>query len=63
MNDPHHDLGAATFTASQDPACDDAELLRRIGQGDDDDVMAAFCREHGRVVFAQVQLVSMSESL
>ena len=57
MNDPHRDVGAATFTASHDPACDDAGLLRRIGQGDED-AMAAFYREHGRVVFAQVLLVA-----
>ena len=56
MNDPHRDLGAATFTASHDPACDDVELLRRIGQGDED-AMASFYREHSRVVFAQVLLV------
>ena len=56
MNDPHGDAGAATFTASHDGACDDAGLLRRIGQGDED-AMAAFYREHGRVVFAQVLLV------
>ena len=56
MNDPHQDVGAPTFTASHDPARDDAGLLRRIGQGDED-AMAAFYREHGRVVFAQVLLV------
>jgi len=56
VNDPHRDLGAATFTASHDPACDDVELLRRIGQGDED-AMASFYREHSRVVFAQVLLV------
>jgi RNA polymerase sigma-70 factor (ECF subfamily) len=57
VNDPHRDVGAPTFTASPDPACDDAGLLRRIGQGDED-AMAAFYREHGRVVFAQVLLVA-----
>ena len=57
MNDPCRDVGATTFTASHDPACGDAELLRRIGQGDED-AMAAFYREHGRVVFAQVLLVA-----
>ena len=57
MNDPHRDVGAPTFTASHHPACDDAGLLRRIGQGDED-AMAAFYREHGRVVFAQVLLVA-----
>ncbi len=44
MNDPHRDVSAATFTASHDPACDDAGLLGRIGQGDED-AMAAFYRE------------------
>jgi len=57
VNDPHRDVGALTFTANHDPACDDAGLLRRIGQGDED-AMAAFYREHGRVVFAQVLLVT-----
>ena len=56
MNDPHRDVGAATFSASHAPACDDAGLLRRIGQGDED-AMASFYREHGRVVLAQVLLV------
>jgi RNA polymerase sigma-70 factor, ECF subfamily len=59
VNDPHRDTGAAAFTASRDPAYGDAEsqLLRRIGQGDED-AMAAFYREHGRVVLAQVLLVT-----
>jgi RNA polymerase sigma-70 factor, ECF subfamily len=57
VNDPHRDPDAATLTTSHDPACYDAELLRRIGQGDED-AMAAFYREHGRVVFAQVLLVA-----
>jgi RNA polymerase sigma-70 factor (ECF subfamily) len=57
VNDPHRDVGAPTFTASRSPACDDAELLRRIGRGDED-AMASFYREHGRVVFAQVLLVA-----
>ena len=56
MNDPHRDAGATTFTTSRDPACDDAGVLRRIGEGDED-AMAAFYREHGRVVLAQVLLV------
>jgi len=47
MNDPQRDAGAATFTASHDGARDDVQLLRRIGQGDED-AMAAFYREHGR---------------
>jgi RNA polymerase sigma-70 factor, ECF subfamily len=57
MNDPHGNAGAATFTASHDAARDDVQLLRRIGQGDED-AMAAFYREHGRVVLAQVLLVT-----
>ena len=32
MNEPHRDLGTAVFIASREPACDDAELLRRIGR-------------------------------
>jgi len=57
VNDPHRDVGAATFPASNDPACEDAGLLGRIGQGDED-AMATFYREHGRVVLAQVLLVT-----
>jgi RNA polymerase sigma-70 factor (ECF subfamily) len=57
MNDPHRDAGGPTFTASLDPGCEDAGLLRRIGRGDED-AMAAFYREHGRVVLAQVLLVT-----
>ncbi len=57
MNDPHREVGAATFPASHDPACDDAGLLGRISQGDED-AMAAFYRAHGRVVLAQVLLVT-----
>jgi len=56
VNDRHWGVGAAAFLSSYDPACDDAGLLRRIGQGDED-AMAAFYREHGRAVFAQVLLV------
>jgi RNA polymerase sigma-70 factor (ECF subfamily) len=56
VNDPHRDAGAATLTTSRAPGCDDTQLLRRIGQGDED-AMAAFYREHGRVVLAQVLLV------
>jgi len=56
MDDPHRDVGAPIFTASRVDACDDVQLLRRIGQGDED-AMAAFYREHGRVVLAQVLLV------
>jgi RNA polymerase sigma-70 factor, ECF subfamily len=57
VNDPPRNTGAATFTASHDPACDDAGLLGRIGQGDQD-AMAAFYREHGQVVLGQVLLVT-----
>jgi RNA polymerase sigma-70 factor (ECF subfamily) len=57
MNDPHGDAGAATFTAGRGDARGDAGLLRRIGQGDED-AMAAFYREHGQVVLAQVLLVT-----
>jgi len=57
VNDPHRDAGAATIAASRDPSRDDGQLLRRIGQGDED-AMAAFYREHGRVVLAQVLLVT-----
>jgi RNA polymerase sigma-70 factor, ECF subfamily len=56
VNDRHRDAGAAILPASCDPACDDAWLLRRIGQGDEN-AMAAFYRKHGRVVLAQVLLV------
>ena len=57
MNDPHRNSGAAAFADRRDSACDDAELLRRIGKGDED-AMAAFYREHGKVVLAQVLLVT-----
>jgi RNA polymerase sigma-70 factor (ECF subfamily) len=56
MNDPHGGAGAATFTARPDVACDGAQVLHRIGQGDES-AMAEFYREHGRVVLAQVLLV------
>ena len=56
MSDLRGDAGAAIFTVSRDGACDDAALLRRIGQGDED-AMAASYREHGRVVLGQVLLV------
>jgi RNA polymerase sigma-70 factor, ECF subfamily len=55
VNDPHRDGGATTLAASRDRSCD-GRLLRRIGQGDED-AMATFYREHGRVVLAQVLLV------
>ena len=57
MNDRQPDAGATTLATSPGPASDDAQLLRRIGQGDES-AMAAFYREHGRVVFAQVLLVA-----
>jgi RNA polymerase sigma-70 factor, ECF subfamily len=62
VSDPHREAGAPTFTASRDPAGDDGSLLSRIGQGDED-AMAAFYREHGRVVFAQVLLVTAERVL
>ncbi len=57
MNDLHGDAGATTFTASNDGGCGDVQLLRRIARGDED-AMAAFYREHGQVVLAQVLLVT-----
>jgi RNA polymerase sigma-70 factor, ECF subfamily len=57
VNDPRGDPGAAIFTGGQDGACADVGLLRRIGRGDED-AMAEFYREHGRVVLAQVLLVT-----
>jgi RNA polymerase sigma-70 factor, ECF subfamily len=57
MSEPRGDADAPIFTVSRDGACGDAALLRRIGQGDED-AMAVFYREHGRVVFAQVLLVT-----
>ena len=62
MNDPHRNRGAVVVPATRDPAGDDATLLRRIGQGDED-AMAAFYRQHGRVVFAQVLLVAGDRAL
>ena len=57
MNVPHKDAGTAAGTAGRVSAAADAELLSRIGAGDED-AMAAFYREHGRVVLAQVLLVT-----
>jgi len=57
VNDPHRDSGAPIITVSRIPSCDDAQLLRRIGQGDEN-AMAAFYRQHGRAVLAQVLLVT-----
>jgi RNA polymerase sigma-70 factor, ECF subfamily len=57
VNDPDPDAGAAILRRAGDgPACDDAWLLRRIARGDEN-AMAAFYREHGRVVLAQLLLV------
>jgi RNA polymerase sigma-70 factor, ECF subfamily len=56
VSDPHRDGGAAPLAASRGESRDDGQLLRGIGQGDED-AMAAFYREHGRVVLAQVLLV------
>jgi RNA polymerase sigma-70 factor, ECF subfamily len=56
VNDLHRDGGAAALPASRDPVGGDADLLGKIGQGDEN-AMAAFYREHGRVVLAQVLLV------
>jgi RNA polymerase sigma-70 factor, ECF subfamily len=57
VNDPHRDTGAATLATGRVPSCDGACLLPRIGEGDEN-AMAAFYREHGRVVLAQVLLVT-----
>ena len=62
MNDPPRTAGAAAFADRHDPAGDDAESLRRISKGDED-AMAAFYRAHGRVVFAQVLLVTGERAL
>lgn len=62
MDDPHRNAGAAACADRYDPACDDAELLRRIGKGDED-AMAAFYREHSKVVLAQVLLVTGERAL
>jgi RNA polymerase sigma-70 factor, ECF subfamily len=62
MNDSRWDGGAPALAASHDPGYDDAGLLGRIGQGDED-AMAAFYRDHGRVVFAQVLLVTGERAL
>jgi RNA polymerase sigma-70 factor (ECF subfamily) len=62
VNDPHRIAGAAAFADRRDPACDDAELLRRMSKGDED-AMTAFYREHGRVVLAQILLVTGERAL
>ena len=50
------DAGAAVITASLGDDRDEAQLLRRIGEGDET-AMAAFYREHGRVVTAHILLM------
>jgi RNA polymerase sigma-70 factor, ECF subfamily len=62
VSDPQRDVGVTTFITAHDGARDDAELLRRIAQGDES-AMAAFYREHGRVVLAQVLLVTGERTL
>ncbi len=57
MNDLGTNAGAATFTATPGAASGDTALLGRIGRGDED-AMAAFYRENGRVELAQVLLVA-----
>ncbi len=56
MSDPYRQVGTAAPTPGHWAAPGDAGLLGRIAQGDAD-AMALLYREHGRVVFAQVQLV------
>lgn len=62
VDDPHRNSGAAPFAGSRSPAGADAELLHRIGAGDED-AMAAFYREHATVVLAQVLLVTGERAL
>jgi RNA polymerase sigma-70 factor, ECF subfamily len=62
VSDPQRDVVVTTFTIAHDGARDDAELLRRIAQGDEG-AMAAFYREHGRVVLAQVLMVTGEHAL
>lgn len=62
MNDPHRDAGATALAASRGTDRDDAQALRRIGQGDQS-AMAEFYRQHGRVVFAQILLVTGERAL
>lgn len=57
VDDPQRDLGVVVPVVAVDSPSHDAELLRRIDRGDED-AMAAFYRAHGRIVFAQVLLVS-----
>jgi RNA polymerase sigma-70 factor, ECF subfamily len=62
VNDPHQYAAVLTLAAGRDCAAADAELLHRIGAGDEV-AMAAFYRVHGRVVFAQVLLVAGERAL
>jgi RNA polymerase sigma-70 factor, ECF subfamily len=67
VNAPHRQAGATTRAritdATQDDAAqDDATLLRRIGQGDEN-AMAELYRRLGRVVLAQVLLVTGERAL
>jgi RNA polymerase sigma-70 factor, ECF subfamily len=62
VNDPYRDTGGTTSTAGGGGAGDDAGLLRRIGRGDEG-AMAAFYGAHGRVVLAQVMLVTGERAL
>ena len=57
MNDMYRDAASVTRSVAPVSASADAELLRRIGAGDEG-AMAAFYRQHGRVVLAQVLLVT-----
>jgi RNA polymerase sigma-70 factor, ECF subfamily len=56
VNEPHRNVGTAGLVASDDLGGAGTALLRRISNGDGD-AMAAFYREHGRVVFAQALLM------
>ena len=62
MNDPQREGGAATFAGGRDRDFEDLRLLGRIGQGDES-AMAAFYREHGRVVLSQALLVTGERAL
>jgi hypothetical protein len=52
VNDAYRDAGPATRTASRLADSADAELLSRIGAGDEG-AMAAFYRQHGRALGGQ----------
>jgi RNA polymerase sigma-70 factor (ECF subfamily) len=62
MRDPRRTASAPALARDREPARDDAQLLRRIGQGDES-AMAEFYRQHGRVVFAQILLVAGERAL